>query len=125
MSVLTIVGIATFIAANDAAVRANFTRMYLALKSCPTISGRPNSICNGTSLRMQKDVKYEPQVFTVLGWHVDDIDAAMADLRERGVVFEQYPWMAPDSNGVMEFPGGAKVAWFKDPDGNVLSLDQY
>ena len=74
---------------------------------------------------MQKGVKFTPQEFTVLGWHVDDIDAAMTELRVRGVAFEEYPWLPPGSNGVMTFPGGAKVAWFKDPDGNVLSLDQY
>ena len=61
-----------------------------------------------------------------LFWFLGSPDVtSMEDLRGRGVVFEQYPWMAPGSNGVMEFPGGARVAWFKDPDGNVLSLDQY
>ena len=74
---------------------------------------------------MQKGVEFTPQQFTVLGWHVADIAAAKADLESRGVVLEQYPWMPEDSNGIMTFPGGAKVAWFKDPDGNVLSLDQF
>ena len=74
---------------------------------------------------MTKNVDFTPQQFTVLGWQVDDIETAMAELREKGVKFEQYPWMAPDSNGVMEFPGGAKVAWFLDPAGNNLSLTQF
>ena len=80
---------------------------------------------NGTTLRVQKSGPFTPHKFTSLGWHVDDIEATMSELRERGVVFEQYPWMAADSNGVMTFPGGARVAWFQDPDGNLLSLDQY
>ena len=49
----------------------------------------------------------------------------MAELRAKGVTFEQFPWMPEDSNGIMTFPDGARVAWFKDPDGNLLSFDQY
>jgi len=80
---------------------------------------------NGTTLRIQKAGKFTPQPFTALGWHVDDIETAMAELRANGVTFEQFPWMPEDSNGIMTFPEGARVAWFKDPDGNLLSLDQY
>jgi catechol 2,3-dioxygenase-like lactoylglutathione lyase family enzyme len=80
---------------------------------------------NGITLRVQKAGAFTPHQFTSLGWHVTDIDAAMSELRSRGVVFEQYPWMPEGSDGVMTFPGGARVAWFKDPDGNVLSIDQY
>jgi predicted enzyme related to lactoylglutathione lyase len=80
---------------------------------------------NGTTLRIQKAGPFTPHSFTALGWHVDDIEAATTALRERGVAFEQYPWMPAGSNGIMTFPGGARVAWFKDPDGNLLSLDQY
>jgi catechol 2,3-dioxygenase-like lactoylglutathione lyase family enzyme len=80
---------------------------------------------NGTTLRIQKSGPFNPHVFTSLGWHVPDIEATMADLRRKGVVFEQYPWMPEESNGIMTFPGGARVAWFKDPDGNLLSIDQY
>jgi len=125
MSVLTTSRIGTFIAATDPARSREFYENVLGFKVVSDDQWATEFDCNGTSLRMQKGVKFEPQVFTVLGWHVGDIDAAMEDLRGRGVVFEQYPWMAPESNGVMEFPGGARVAWFKDPDGNVLSLDQY
>jgi catechol 2,3-dioxygenase-like lactoylglutathione lyase family enzyme len=80
---------------------------------------------NGTTLRVQKAGEFTPQQFTALGWHVDDIEATVSELRVKGIVFEQYPWMAEDSDGIMTFPGGARVAWFKDPDGNVLSIDQY
>lgn len=79
----------------------------------------------GITLRVQKAGPFTPHQFTSLGWHVDDIEAAVADLRTKGVVFEQYPWMPEGSNGIMTFPEGAKVAWFKDPDGNLLSLDHY
>jgi catechol 2,3-dioxygenase-like lactoylglutathione lyase family enzyme len=80
---------------------------------------------NGTTLRIQKAREFTPHPFTSLGWHVDDIEATMTELRKSGVVFEQYPWMPEGSNAVMTFPNGAKVAWFKDPDGNLLSLDKY
>jgi catechol 2,3-dioxygenase-like lactoylglutathione lyase family enzyme len=80
---------------------------------------------NGTTLRVQKAGSFTPQQFTALGWHIDDIEATMAALRAKGVVFEQFPWMPEGSNGIMTFPEGARVAWFKDPDGNLLSIDQY
>jgi catechol 2,3-dioxygenase-like lactoylglutathione lyase family enzyme len=120
--------IATFIAAPDPTSSREFYENVLGLTVVSDDDFAVEFDCNGTSLRMQKGIgesDFKPQQFTVLGWHVDDIDASMADLRERGVVFEQYPWMPEGSNGVMTFPGGAKVAWFKDPAGNVLSLDQY
>ncbi|MEX2236114.1 MAG: VOC family protein [Dehalococcoidia bacterium] len=91
------------------------------------VSDEPFAIvfdCAGVMLRVQKANAVEPAPYTVLGWHVDDIGATMAGLKERGVSFEQFPWMPQDSQGVWEAPGGGKIAWFKDPDGNVLSLTQ-
>ena len=79
----------------------------------------------GTTLRVQKAGQFTPHPFTSLGWHVEDIEASVSELRSKGVAFEQYPWMPEGSNGIMTFPEGARVAWFKDPDGNLLSLDQY
>ena len=80
---------------------------------------------NGITLRIQKAGEFTPHPFTSLGWHVENIETSINDLRAKGVVFEQYPWMPEGSNGIMTFPNGAKVAWFKDPDSNLLSLDQY
>ena len=65
---------------------------------------------------------FRPATFTILGWNVDDIQQTVRGLRERGVTFERYPGMAQDDLGVWTAPSGAKVAWFKDPDGNVLSV---
>jgi predicted enzyme related to lactoylglutathione lyase len=62
---------------------------------------------------------------TVLGWQVDDIEAVARQLAERGVRFERYPFMTQDELGVWTTPDGSRVAWFKDPDGNVLSLTQF
>lgn len=78
----------------------------------------------GVPLRVQKVRELRPQEFTALGWQVEDIRTAVSGLMKRGVVFERYPFLQQDELGIWNAPGGASVAWFKDPDGNVLSLTQ-
>lgn len=78
----------------------------------------------GVALRVQKVRELRPQPFTALGWQVRDAAAAVEALRARGVVFETYSFLQQDALGIWEAPGGARIAWFKDPDGNVLSLTQ-
>jgi hypothetical protein len=65
---------------------------------------------------------FTPQPFTQFGWQVTDIHATVAELAAKGVEFLRYGFFEQDEAGVWEAPGGAKVAWFKDPDGNTLSL---
>jgi catechol 2,3-dioxygenase-like lactoylglutathione lyase family enzyme len=79
---------------------------------------------NGTRLRVSKVDQVAVAGYTVLGWVVDDIAASVRALAERGVEFQRFPWMTQDDLGIWTAPGGAKVAWFKDPDGNTLSLTQ-
>jgi catechol 2,3-dioxygenase-like lactoylglutathione lyase family enzyme len=67
---------------------------------------------------------FKPQPFTILGWQVPDIAAAVAALKAKGVHFESYGLPTQDAEGIWIAPGGAKIAWFKDPDGNILSLTQ-
>jgi catechol 2,3-dioxygenase-like lactoylglutathione lyase family enzyme len=76
----------------------------------------------GVPLRVQKVRELQAQPFTALGWQVADIAGMVGALRGRGVVFERYPFLQQDADGVWDAPGGAKVAWFKDPDGNLLSV---
>jgi catechol 2,3-dioxygenase-like lactoylglutathione lyase family enzyme len=78
----------------------------------------------GTTLRVQKAPAFTPLPHTALGWKVEDIAAVVAALHERGVSFERFPGMRQDDAGIWSSPSGAKVAWFKDPDGNLLSLTQ-
>jgi catechol 2,3-dioxygenase-like lactoylglutathione lyase family enzyme len=78
----------------------------------------------GTMLRVAKVEQLQPAGYTVLGWIVDDIASTVARLAERGVAFERFSFMAQDEAGVWTAPGGARVAWFKDPDGNTLSVTQ-
>jgi catechol 2,3-dioxygenase-like lactoylglutathione lyase family enzyme len=62
---------------------------------------------------------------TVLGWQVPDIKATVEDLGQAGVRFERYDGMSQDDVGIWNSPSGAKVAWFKDPDGNLLSITEF
>ncbi len=64
------------------------------------------------------------RVGTALGWNVTDIDATVAALAGRGVTFETYAGMPQDERGIATFENGDRVAWFQDPDGNVLSVTQ-
>jgi len=79
----------------------------------------------GTMIRIVKVQDFQPAPYTVLGWEVPDIHATVTELRQRGVRFEQYPFIHDKDLGIWSAPGGAKVAWFKDPDGNVLSVSQH
>lgn len=77
----------------------------------------------GTRVHLQKVDAFTPQPFTALGWTVADLREVAARLAARGVVFEQFEGMAQDDLGVWTPPGsGHGVCWFKDPDGNLLSL---
>ena len=80
---------------------------------------------NGTTLRVIAVESIAPAPYTVLGWNVSDIEASIRELSGRGVVFERFDGVDQDELGVWRSPGGARVAWFKDPDGNTLSLTQF
>ena len=77
-----------------------------------------------TEIRIAKLQDFTPAQYTVLGWEVQDIEAMVAWLKQRGVVFEKYPFLQDPELGIWTAPTGTKVAWFKDPDGNVLSVHQ-
>jgi len=79
---------------------------------------------NGLMVRITKVEKFTPQPFTILGWEVHNVPHMAEKLKTRGVVFERYPGLEQDAVGIWTSPSGAKVAWFKDPDGNVLSISQ-
>lgn len=79
---------------------------------------------NGTLLRISTVEHLKPHPFTVLGWEVDDLISLIHALTRKGVKFERYNLIEQDSNGIWTAPGGVKVAWFKDPDGNLLSLSE-
>jgi catechol 2,3-dioxygenase-like lactoylglutathione lyase family enzyme len=78
----------------------------------------------GHQIRISKVGDFTPLPSTILGWEVSDIEGAIDSLTRRGVAFEQYPFVQDKKRGVWTAPGGNKIAWFKDPDGNVLSISQ-
>jgi len=80
---------------------------------------------NGIMLRLGMGKELPPAHGTVLGWQVPDIAAAARDLVQAGIQFERYGFMKQDELGIWTAPTGAKVAWFKDPDGNILSISEH
>src|SRR5260221_5796871 len=80
---------------------------------------------NGTMIRLGMSKEPPKSVGTVLGWEVPDITVAVRDLMAAGVTFERYGFMQQDELGIWSTPAGRKVAWFKDPDGDVLSLSEH
>jgi catechol 2,3-dioxygenase-like lactoylglutathione lyase family enzyme len=80
---------------------------------------------NGIMIRASKMKEVKPQQFTVLGWQVKGIEKVVKDLQGRGVKFEIYGFFKQDELGIWTAPTGDKVAWFKDPDGNVLGVSEH
>lgn len=80
---------------------------------------------NGIMVRAAKMKEVQPVQFTVLGWQVPDIEKMVRGLKEKGVHFEIFGFFKQDELGIWTAPTGDKVAWFKDPDGNILSVSQH
>jgi catechol 2,3-dioxygenase-like lactoylglutathione lyase family enzyme len=76
-------------------------------------------------LRVTPMRELKPQPFTVLGWQVTDAVASAQELAAGGVTLERFPGLEQDGHGLWHAPGGALVGWFKDPDGNILSISQH
>lgn len=79
----------------------------------------------GHNIRISKVPNFTPRESTILGWEVADIEEAVEWLRDRGVTVEKYPFVQDRERGIWTTPTGDKVAWFKDPDGNILSVSQH
>jgi len=76
-------------------------------------------------IRIVKVSTFTPLQSTVLGWQVGDIEVMVDWLTNRSVTFEKYPFVQDKERGIWTAPGGSKVAWFKDPDGNVLGVSEH
>jgi hypothetical protein len=79
----------------------------------------------GHKIRIAKVPNFKPLQGTILGWEVENITAIVTWLRDKGVVTEKYPFVQDRELGIWTTPTGDKVAWFKDPDGNILSVSQH
>ncbi|HTW31922.1 MAG TPA: VOC family protein [Candidatus Sulfotelmatobacter sp.] len=80
---------------------------------------------NGIMVRAAKMKSVTPAQFTILGWQVADIEKVVRGLQKSGVRFEIFGFFKQDDLGIWTAPTGDKIAWFKDPDGNVLSVSQH
>jgi catechol 2,3-dioxygenase-like lactoylglutathione lyase family enzyme len=115
----------SFIATRDATASRAFYEGTLGLR---LVSDEPFALVfdlSGHMLRIAKTNDLAPASHTVLGWHVDTIAGKVKELTARGVTFERFERLPQDALGIWTSPSGAKVAWFRDPDGNNLSLTEF
>lgn len=79
----------------------------------------------GTTIRIAKVENFTPFPFTILGWRVTNIEEEVRSLTSRGISFQRFPGIDQNDLAIWTSPDGTKVAWFKDPDENLLSLSQH
>jgi catechol 2,3-dioxygenase-like lactoylglutathione lyase family enzyme len=126
MSLLESTSIMAFTATTDAERAKAFYRDQLGLKLVSDEHFALVFDAGGTMLRVQRVKEVRVAQYTALGWQVPDIAAKVDELEKAGVKFEHYGFPDQDEKGIWTAPGGAaKVAWFKDPDGNILGLTQF
>jgi catechol 2,3-dioxygenase-like lactoylglutathione lyase family enzyme len=116
--------VVAFLATRDAARARAFYEGILGLTLVEESAFALVFDARGTTLRIQKVDDLRPHPFTALGWQVPRIDEVVKELAQKNVVMERFAGMEQDARGIWRAPSGARVAWFKDPDGNTLSLTQ-
>ena len=113
-----------FLATTDAARSRAFYEGVLGLRLVSDDRFALVYDAHGTELRIQKVERFTPQPHTALGWAVGSIDAVVREIVGRGGQFERYPSLAQDEAGIWQAPSGARIAWLKDPDGNLVSFTE-
>lgn len=114
-----------FVATANPDAALHFYRDVLGL---PLLDDEPSALvfdARGTMLRVSKVKELTPAPYTVLGWEVEGIQAHARDLAAREVEVERFEGLPQNEHGVCAFPDGTRVLWFRDPDGNLLSLTQF
>lgn len=76
-------------------------------------------------IRIVRLESFTPAPYTILGWEVPNLRQEVQRLSKEGISFTRYPFLQQDEDGVWTTPTGSLVAWFQDPDGNVLSFSQH
>lgn len=117
--------VVAFVPTRDAAKARAFYEGVLGLRFVSEDAFALVFDCAGTMLRVVNVRDFQPLPFTVLGWDVPHAEEAARGLQARGVAFQRYEGMAQDALGIWTSPAGARVAWFQDPDGNVLSITEF
>jgi len=116
--------IMSFVGVSDADKARAFYRDTLGLKMLYEDGFALVFDVGGIMLRVTLVGQVRPQPYTVLGWQVNDATSTARALTKAGVTPERYPHVEQDEDGIWTAPGGAKIAWFRDPDGNILSIAQ-
>ena len=112
-----------FVPVRDGAAARGFYEGVLGLRFVEESPFAVVMDANGTTVRLVKmGEEFQPVPYTICGWEVPEIETAVAGLRAAGVAMERYPFAQGE---IWTAPGGGRIAWFKDPDGNVLSVSQY
>jgi len=114
-----------FVAARDLARARDFYRDSLGLRLVGEDEFALVFDAGGTMLRVARVRELASAPYTVLGWEVKDIIATAKSLLKAKIRLERYPGIEQDELGIWKSPGGARVAWFQDPDGNTLSITQF
>lgn len=114
----------TFVPVSNAEEARTFYRDRLGLRLVSEDSFALVFDVEGVMLRATLVSGFTPQPFTILGWQVQDARATANNMTEGDIVFERYPGLSQDKDGLWRAPGGALIGWFKDPDGNLLSITQ-
>src|ERR1700691_6378345 len=121
---LSSTNIVAFVPTTDAAKARAFYEGVLGLRFVKDDGFALVLDANGIMVRVAK-AQFTPAPFTILGWQVPDIEKIAAALQAKGVQFERFGFFEQDALGICTAPTGDKVAWFKDPDGNLLSVSQH
>jgi catechol 2,3-dioxygenase-like lactoylglutathione lyase family enzyme len=117
--------IVAFVPTKDAAKARAFYEGLLGLRFLKDDGFAMVLDANGIKVRVAKVPQFTPAQFTILGWEVADIEKTAAALADKGVRCEKFGFFKQDDLGIWTAPTGDKVAWFKDPDGNILSISQH
>jgi catechol 2,3-dioxygenase-like lactoylglutathione lyase family enzyme len=123
--VLTNAKLMAFVPTSDTVQARAFYERVLGLKFVDDDGFAVTVDAAGIRVRLIRVENHKAAQFTILGWEVGDIESAVSDLEGRGVAFEQFGMPNQDARGIWSSPGGAKVAWFRDPDGNTLSVTEF
>jgi predicted enzyme related to lactoylglutathione lyase len=113
-----------FVPTRDLTVAKQFYEQVLGLRVVDESEFAVVYEANGIRLRVARVDQVTIAPYTVLGWRVDNIAARLAMLCRAGVTPKRYDGMQQDEDGIWTAPSGTRVAWFSDPDGNTLSLEQ-
>ena len=117
--------IVAFVPTKDSAKARSFYEGVLGLRFVKDDGFALVLDANGIMVRISKAPDFKPAPFTILGWKVSGIEKVVAGLQGKGVLFERFSFFQQNKLGIWTAPTGDQVAWFKDPDGNILSVSEH